>query len=161
MDEHGNLRPFFGEDTIGSADPHRTLQKSGEKLDASHVEFTPGVQKDSLLPESYRIQVRSDQFLHWDLGTPQFEANAPFLFGSPSSQNSKGAGGAYRAPPQTETKSGEKLEAWQPGVTRGAEEEEEKATQRSATLFNNQCKGERVCGGGGFQHPHPPWFQSL
>ena len=108
----------------------------------------PGSKKTVFFPESYRIQVRSDQFLHRDLGPPQFEANAPFLFGSPSSQNSKGAGGAYRAPPQNETKSREKLEAWQPGVTRDAEEEEEEeATQRSDTLSNNQCKGKRVCGG--------------
>ena len=123
-------------------------------MDASHDEFTPGVQKDSFFPESYRIQVRSDQFLHRELGTPQFEANAPFLFGSPSSQNSKEAGGAYRAPPQNEKKSREKLEAWQPGVTRGAEEEEE-AMLCSATLLKNQCKAERVCGGQISAYPPP------
>ena len=46
------------------------------------------------------------------------------------------------------------MEAWQPGDTRDAEEEEEEeATQRSATLFNNQCKGERVCGGWVSEYP--------
>ena len=126
-------------------------------MDAYHVEFTPGVQKDSFLPESYRIQVRSDQFLHRDLGTPQFEANAPFLFGSPSSQKSKVAGGAYRAPPKMRQSLVKNWKQGSQGSPEALKKKNKKKKLRYAVLHSLTINVRvSVCVGGGCQHTHPP-----
>ena len=133
-----------------------TLRNSGEKLDASHVEFTPGVQKDSFLPESYRIQVRSDQFLHWDLGTPQFEANALFSLVPLQVRTQKGRGAHTGHHPQMRESL---VKNWRHGSQGSPEARKKKKKKKlcNAVLhFLTINVRVSVCLGGGCQHTDPP-----